>query len=212
MKERFLNFAIKHRKVWAITNISLAVAGGMMAFTGAGLPVAGALEATRRSIGSVMMGVTVRESVRGLKEDADIKLGKIKWQAAIPKLVGESLQEGYIKGAKIDDLSTKLSTLEAYYRLNGGKFTNESQQTAYEAILTELGQRVENQTNNQTSPDVEQPEEREPTAITGLDYNMNLKDNPIEKNPNYVSNLLEVVSEKRITELQRLQRNSWYRL
>jgi hypothetical protein len=220
LKEKFLNFAIKHKKAWAVANISLAVAGGFFALSGAGLPVAGALAATRRSIGSIMSGVSAREGTRSVLEDADIKLGAIKWQAAIPKLVGESLQEGYIKEAKDVDLSTKLSTLEAYYRLNGGKFTNESQQTAYEAILNELGTRVQRESI------AKQPEKEE--LLTNINKiegetinseNSNSDEGEVkaqpekfifsspEYNQQYTSRLLTTLSKERITELQKQQRN-----
>jgi hypothetical protein len=153
-------------------------------------------------------GVSSRELIRSKFEDGDVNiLNIIKYKGGITKLVGESLQGNYIQEAQDTELTAKLSTLESYYRLNGGKFTELSQQKAYELILTELGQRVENQKIDDVKPDIEQPEEQETTANTGLDYNINLKDNPIEQNPNYVNSLLETVSEKRITELQRLQRN-----
>lgn len=142
-KERFLGWATKNKTRWMLVNIGLFAGAAVFSMTGAGIPVSGALEATRRSLGAVMSGVGARNSLVGLMEDGEINRLGIKFKAVIPKLVGESLEEGYIKQATDTDLSTKLSTLEAYYRLNGGKFTNESQQTAYESILNELGQRVQ---------------------------------------------------------------------
>jgi|LakMenEpi03Aug12_release.lakeMendotaPanAssembly.Ray.scaffolds.fasta_scaffold07267_13 hypothetical protein len=142
-KERFLGWATKNKTRWMLVNIGLFAAGAAFSLTGVGLPVSGALEATRRSLGAVMSGVSARNSLVGLMEDGEINRLGIKFKAVIPKLVDESLQQGYIERASDADLSTKLSTLEAYYRLNGGEFHNKSQQTAYESILNELGQRVE---------------------------------------------------------------------
>ncbi len=220
LKEKFVNFAIKHKKIIGRLNLVALGVGTTLALTGVGLPVAGGLAVLRRSVGGLMSGVSSRELARAGFEDGDINLfkGKIKWQAAIPKLVGESLQEGYIKGAKDADLSTKLSTLEAYYRLNGGKFTNESQQTAYESILNELGSRVQqeniiNQSEKEVNPTTTQEVKDETinSEISNSDEG-EVKAQPEkfvfsspEQNQQYTSKLLTVLSEKRITELQKQQ-------
>jgi hypothetical protein len=210
-KEKLFNWYITHKNTIGKVNLALFATSTTLALTGAGLPVAGAFEAVRRTIAYPMAlasGVSSRELIRSKFEDGDVNiLNIIKYKGGITKLVGESLQGNYIQEAQDTELTAKLSTLESYYRLNGGKFTELSQQKAYELILTELGQRVENQKMNNIDTDVVQPEEQEAAAITGLEYNVNSKDNPIEQNPNYVNSLLETVSEKRITELQRLQRN-----
>lgn len=213
IKEKLLNFAIKNKKLWAGINIALAVGGGFFALSGAGLPVAGALEATRRSIAGIMAGVSAREGTRALLEDADVKLGKLKWQSVIPKLVSESLQDGYIEAATDTDLSAKLSTLEAYYRLNGGTFTNDSQQKAYETILTALGQRVQEKTieNNQPKENndsklMKGEEGKEETSSSTDSEVNNTVSTPEQNNARYTSELLKVMSEKRISELQKQQK------
>jgi hypothetical protein len=220
LKEKFVNFAIKHKKIISRLNLVAFGVGTTLALTGFGLPVAGGLAVLRRSVSSLMSGVSSRELARAGFEDGDINLfkGKIKWQAAIPKLVGESLQEGYIKKANDADLSTKLSTLEAYYRLNGGKFTNESQQTAYESILNELGSRVQqeniiNQSEKEVNPTTTQEVKDE--TINSENSNSDegeVKAQPekfvfssLEQNQQYTNKLLTVLSEKRITELQKQQ-------
>jgi hypothetical protein len=224
LKERFFNFAIKHKKFISRLNLVAFGVGTTLALTGFGLPVAGGLAVLRRSVSSLMSGVSSRELARAGFEDGSIKINKfglnINFQAAIPKLVGESLQEGYIKEAKDVDLSTKLSTLEAYYRLNGGKFTNESQQTAYEAILNELGTRVQRESI------AKQPEKEE--LLTNINKiegetinseNSNSDEGEVkaqpekfifsspEYNQQYTSRLLTTLSKERITELQKQQRN-----
>jgi hypothetical protein len=224
LKERFVNFAIKHKKIISRLNLVAFGVGTTLALTGFGLPVAGGLAVLRRSVSSLMSGVSSRELARAGFEDGSIKINKfglnINFQAAIPKLVGESLQEGYIKKANDADLSTKLSTLEAYYRLNGGKFTNESQQTAYEAILNELGTRVQPESiANQAE------KEEPPTNISKIggetinSENSNSDEGEVKTQPEkfifsspeynrqYTSRLLTTLSEKRITELQKQQRN-----
>jgi hypothetical protein len=225
IKEKLFNWYIKHKSTIGKVNLALFATSTALALTGAGVPVAGALEAVRRTIAYPMAlasGVSSRELIRSKFEDGDINLNLnikkfnlktnsefLKLKGDITKLVEESLQEGYIESATDEDLSKKFVVIDTHYRLNGNRFTSGSQEIAFKAITEELGQRVENQTNNQTNPDVEQPEEQEPTAITGQEDNVASQDNsnPIEKNPNYVSNLLEIVSEKRRTELQRQKRN-----
>jgi hypothetical protein len=220
LKERFVNFAIKHKKIISRLNLVAFGVGTTLALTGFGLPVAGGLAVLRRSVSSLMSGVSSRELARAGFEDGDINLfkGKIKWQAAIPKLVGESLQEGYIKKANDAELSTKLSTLEAYYRLNGGKFTNASQQEAYEAILNELGTRVQHDSiANQAE------KEELPTNISKIggetinSENSNSDEGEVktqpekfvfsspEQNQQYTSRLLTTLSKERIIELQKQQ-------
>jgi hypothetical protein len=210
LKERFVNFAIKHKKIISRLNLVAFGVGTTLALTGFGLPVAGGLAVLRRSVSSLMSGVSSRELARAGFEDGSIKINKfglnINFQAAIPKLVGESLQEAYIKGANDADLSTKLSTLEAYYRLNGGKFTNASQQEAYEAILNELGTRVQRESiANQAE------KEELPVNINKSDEG-EVKAQPDkfvfsspEYNQQYISRLLTTLSKERITELQKQQ-------
>ena len=210
LKEKFVNFAIKHKKIISRLNLVAFGVGTTLALTGFGLPVAGGLAVLRRSVSSLMSGVSSRELARAGFEDGSIKINKfglnINFQAAIPKLVGESLQEAYIKGANDADLSTKLSTLEAYYRLNGGKFTNASQQEAYEAILNELGTRVQRESiANQAE------KEELPVNINKSDEG-EIKAQPDkfvfsspEYNQQYTSRLLTTLSKERITELQKQQ-------
>lgn len=212
IKEKLLNFAIKNKKVWAGINIGLAVGGGLFALSGAGLPVAGALEGVRRFVASAMTGVSAREGMRALLEDADVKLGKLKWQSVIPKLVSESLKDGYVDAATDTDLSAKLSTLEAYYRLNGGTFTNDSQQKAYETILRKLGERIQSKTieNNQPKENNDsklmQGEEGKETS-SSIDSEVNSTvSTPEQNNARYTSELLKIMSEKRINELQKQQK------
>lgn len=142
-KEKFLGWATQNKTRWMLANISLFAAGALLSWTGAGIPVSGALEMTRRSLGSVMSGVSSRNTLVGLMEDGEINRFGIKFKAVIPKLVDESLKDDYINNASDDDLRTKLSTLEAYYRLNGGEFPNDNQKQAYEKVLTELARRVQ---------------------------------------------------------------------
>jgi hypothetical protein len=221
LKERFVNFAIKHKKTISRLNLVAFGVGTTLALTGFGLPVAGGLAVLRRSVSSLMSGVSSRELARAGFEDGSIKINKfglnINFQAAIPKLVGDSLQEGYIKKANDAELSTKLSTLEAYYRLNGGKFTNESQQTAYEAILNELGTRVQHDsiakqvkqesssTNTLKAKDevISSEDINNEVAVQGASEKF-VFSSP-EQNQQYTSRLLTTLSEKRITELQKQQ-------
>ena len=218
-KEKFLGWATKNKTRWMLANIGLFAAGALLSSTGAGIPVSGALEMTRRSLGSVMSGVSSRNTLVGLMEDGEINRFGIKFKAVIPKLVEDSLKDDYINNANDADLSTKLSTLEAYYRLNGGKFTNESQQTAYEAILTELGSRVQREsiakqvkqesssTNTLKAKDeiISSEDITNEVAIQGASEKF-VFSSP-EQNQQYTSRLLTTLSEKRITELQKQQRN-----
>jgi hypothetical protein len=147
-KEKLLGWATKNKRNWMVANITLATAGGFLYLTGAGIPVAGALGVARRSLGSVMSGVGIGNTIVGIMEDRDTNInifGKnIKFQAVIPKLVKESLStnEDDFKKVSDDVLKDRLGTLEAYYRLNGGKFFKDDQQQAYEKVLTELARRV----------------------------------------------------------------------
>lgn len=147
-KEKFLGWATKNKTRWMLANMGLFAAGALLSSIGVGIPVTGALEMTRRSLGSVMAGVGSRNTLVGLMEDRDIKINKfglnINFQAEVPKIVKESIsEEDKIKAVSEDVLKERLGTLEAYYRLNGGKFTNDNQQQAYEKVLTELARRVQ---------------------------------------------------------------------
>lgn len=147
LKEKFVNFVMKHKKFISRLNLAAGVAGGALALTGVGIPLAGGLAVARRMVSATLLGVSTGEGIRSLGEDADINSfwGKIKFQAVIPKLVQESLasSEDEFKQVSEDVLKERLGTLEAYYRLNGGKFTNDNQQQAYEKVLTELARRVQ---------------------------------------------------------------------
>ncbi len=147
IKEKFVNFVMKNKKIISRLNLAAGVAGGALALTGAGIPLAGGLAVARRMVSATLLGVSTGEGMRSLGEDADINSfwGKIKFKAIIPKLVQESLasSEDEFKKVSEDVLKERLGTLEAYYRLNGGKFTNDNQQQAYEKVLTELARRVQ---------------------------------------------------------------------
>lgn len=143
LKSKFLGWATKNKTKWMLANIALFTTGALLSWTGVGIPVSGALEMTRRSLGSVMSGVGSRNTLVGLMEDGEINRFGIKFKAVIPKLVEDSLKDDYINNASDDDLRTKLSTLEAYYRLNGGEFPKDNQQQAYERVLVELARRVQ---------------------------------------------------------------------
>lgn len=147
IKEKFVNFVIKNKKFISRLNLAAGVAGGALALTGVGIPLAGGLAVARRMVSATLLGVSTGEEIRSLGEDADINSfwGKIKFQAVIPKLVQESLasSEDEFKQVSEDVLKERLGTLEAYYRLNGGKFTNDNQQQSYEKVLTELARRVQ---------------------------------------------------------------------
>lgn len=147
IKEKFVNFVIKHKKIISRLNLAAGVAGGALALTGVGIPLAGGLAVARRMVSATLLGVSTGEGIRSLGEDADINSfwGKIKFKAVIPKLVQESLasSEDEFKQVSEDVLKERLGTLEAYYRLNGGVFTNDNQRQAYEKVLTELARRVQ---------------------------------------------------------------------
>ena len=201
-KEKFLGWATQNKTRWMLANISLFAAGALLSWTGAGIPVSGALEMTRRSLGSVMSGVSSRNTLVGLMEDGEINRFGIKFKAVIPKLVDESLKDDYINNASDDDLRTKLSTLEAYYRLNGGEFTKENQQQAYEKVLTELARRVQkNVIDAEQNQDELQSDwqEQKPENLTEED----LKKSNRER---YTSELLNTISDTRIAELDKFRR------
>jgi hypothetical protein len=182
-KEKFLGWATQNKTRWMLANISLFAAGALLSWTGAGIPVSGALEMTRRSLGSVMSGVSSRNTLVGLMEDGEINRFGIKFKAVIPKLVDESLKDDYINNASDDDLRTKLSTLEAYYRLNGGEFPKENQQQAYEKVLTELARRVqENVIDAENNKDTLQSDwqDQKPQELTDDDIK-NLADENLSK-------------------------------
>jgi hypothetical protein len=217
-KEKFLGWATKNKTRWMLANIGLFAAGALLSSTGAGIPVSGALEMTRRSLGSVMSGVGARNTLVGLMEDGEINRFGIKFKAVIPKLVDESLKDNYINNASDDDLSTKLSTLEAYYRLNGGEFPQKKQQQAYEKVLNELGNRVrikslenyhndnkvqesnldnQSETNNQTENSIQSSEI---VHINSFNFDES------GQSSRYTSELLNTISDTRITELDKFRR------
>ena len=158
IKEKFVNFVIKHKKIISRLNLAAGVAGGALALTGVGIPLAGGLAVARRMVSATLLGVSTGEGIRSLGEDADINSfwGKIKFQAVIPKLVQESLasSEDEFKQVSGDVLKERLGTLEAYYRLNGGKFTSDNQQQAYEKVLTELARRVQENVIDAENPNL----------------------------------------------------------
>jgi hypothetical protein len=228
LKEKFVNFVIKHKKLMGRVNLGLGIAGGALALTGVGIPLAGGLAVTRRAISGVLLGVSSGEGVRSLGEDADINLawGKIKFQAVIPKLVKESLASSEDEFKKVSDneLKDRLGTLEAYYRLNGGKFTNNDQQKAYEKILIELGHRVrvntlENYQNTQESSS-EQTQDisanqdglQESVDTSSQDNNSTEVVNSSNTETfnfgesRYTSELLNTISDKRVQELDEFRR------
>ena len=233
-KEKFLGWATKHRKIWTGVNLGLIAVGAGVSLTGVGIPLAVQIDILRRSIGSAMSGVGVRNTLVGLMEDRDININKgfvkIKFQAVIPKIVRESISESeeQIKQVSDEVLKDRLGTLEAYYRLNGGKFTTDNQQKAYEKVLTELGHRVRRNTledyykDQETSPNLGNDESIE----SNLD-NQNEPNNQAEQDSQsseivhsakfnfaeagqssrYASELLNTISDKRITELDKFRKN-----
>jgi hypothetical protein len=230
-KEKLLGWATKNKTRWMLANIGLLATGGLLSLTGVGIPVAGALEGTRRALGSVMSGVSANNTLVGLMEDRDTNInifGKnIKFQAVIPKLVKESLStnEDDFKKVSDDVLKDRLGTLEAYYRLNGGKFTNDDQQKAYEKILIELGHRVrvntlENYQNTQESSS-EQTQDisanqdglQESVDTSSQDNNSTEVVNSSNTETfnfgesRYTSELLNIISDKRVQELDKFRRN-----
>ena len=217
LKEKFVNFVMKHKKLMGRVNLVLGVAGAGLALTGVGIPLAGGLAVTRRAISGVMLGVSSGEGIRGLGEDTDINWfgGRVKFKAVIPKLVQESLASSEDEFKKVNDdvLKDRLGTLEAYYRLNGGKFTNDDQQKAYERVLTELGNRVkvntiENYQNENTS-NVEVQQDITQDSVTeqdNQDINSTEQFNSRESRY-YVSGMLNTISEKRITDLDKFKIN-----
>ncbi|MEX0595252.1 MAG: hypothetical protein WD512_02050, partial [Candidatus Paceibacterota bacterium] len=227
LKEKFVNFVIKHKKLMGGVNLGLGIVGAQLALTGVGIPLAGGLAVTRRAISGILLGVSSGERARGLGEDADINWfkGKIKFQAVIPKLVQESLASSEDEFKKVDNdiLKDRLGTLEAYYRLNGGKFTNYDQQKAYEKILIELGNRVRvntigNYQNTQESSatqtqdsSVNQDNIQESVDNSHQDSNSTeIVDSKPEKfnfgESRYTSELLNTISDKRVQELDKFRR------
>lgn len=229
LKEKFVNFVIKHKKLMGKVNLGLGIVGGIAALTGVGIPLAGGFAVTRRAISGILLGVSSGEGVRSLGEDADINLawGKIKFQAVIPKLVKESLASNEDEFKKVNDdvLKDRLGTLEAYYRLNGGKFTNNDQQKAYEKILTELGHRVrvntlENYQNTQESSasaaqtqdsNENQDDLQESVDTSSQDNNSNEVVNSNTETfhfdkSRYTLELLNTISDKRVQELDEFRR------
>ncbi|MGA1048449.1 MAG: hypothetical protein ACO3UU_10580, partial [Minisyncoccia bacterium] len=217
LKEKFVNFVIKHKKIMGRVNLGLGIAGGALALTGVGIPLAGGLAVTRRAISGILLGVSSGEGVRSLGEDADINLawGRIKFKAIIPKLVQESLasSEDEFKKIKDDVLKDRLGTLEAYYRLNGGKFTNDDQQKAYEKVLTELGNRVKVNTignyQNENASNVEVQQDIIQDSVIeqdNQDTNSTEQFNSRESRY-YVSEMLNTISDKRVQELDKFKIN-----
>ena len=187
IKEEFVNFVIKHKKIISRLNLAAGVAGGALALTGVGIPLAGGLAVARRIVSATLLGVSTGEGIRSLGEDADINSfwGKIKFQAVIPKLVQESLasSEDEFKQVSGDVLKERLGTLEAYYRLNGGRFINDNQQQAYEKVLIELARRVqENVIYVENNKDTLQSDwqEQKPQELTDVEIK-NLADENLSK-------------------------------
>lgn len=212
IKEKFVNFIIKNKKFISRLNLAAGVAGGALALTGVGIPLAGGLAVTRRAISGVMLGVSSGEGIRGLGEDTDINWfgGRVKFKAVIPKLVQESLASSEDKFKKVNDdvLKDRLGTLEAYYRLNGGKFTNDDQQKAYEKVLTELGNRVKvNTIENYQNENTSNVEVQQDSVIEqdNQDTNSTEQFNSRESRY-YVSGMLNTISDTRIAELDKFRR------
>lgn len=217
LKEKFVNFVMKHKKLMGRVNLVLGVAGAGLALTGVGIPLAGGLAVTRRAISGVMLGVSSGEGIRGLGEDTDINWfgGRVKFKAVIPKIVQESLASSEDEFKKINDdvLKDRLGTLEAYYRLNGGTFTNDDQQKAYEKVLTELGNRVKVNTienyQNENASNVEVKQDITQDSVIEQDnQDTNSTDQFNSRESRYyVSVMLNTISEKRITDLDKFKIN-----
>lgn len=213
LKEKFVNFVMKHKKLMGRVNLALGVAGAGLALTGVGIPLAGGLAVTRRAISGVMLGVSSGEGIRGLGEDTDINWfgGRVKFKAVIPKLVQESLASSEDEFKKVNDdvLKDRLGTLEAYYRLNGGKFTNDDQQKAYEKVLTELGNRVKvNTIENYQNENTSNVEVQQDSVIEQDNQETNSTEQFNSRESRYyVSGMLNTISEKRITDLDKFKIN-----
>jgi|GEM_PF-930182 len=207
-KEKFLGWATKNKTRWMLANMGLFAAGALLSSIGVGIPVIGSLEMTRRSLGSVMAGVGSRNTLVGLMEDRDIKINKfglnINFQAEVPKIVKESIsEEDKIKAVSEDVLKERLGTLEAYYRLNGGKFTKDNQQQAYEKVLTELARRVQKNVIDAENPNLSiQPSTNEQSE----NEKQNSSPESGESDKQYISTLLNTISDKRIAELDKFRR------
>lgn len=213
-KEKFLGWATKNKTRWMLANMGLFAAGALLSSIGVGIPVTGALEMTRRSLGSVMAGVGSRNTLVGLMEDRDIKINKfglnINFQAEVPKIVKESIsEEDKIKAVSEDVLKERLGTLEAYYRLNGGKFTNDNQQQAYEKVLTELARRVQENVIDAENPNLStQPSTNEQSENEKQNPSTEFVESDKQKleTDRYTSELLNTISDKRIAELDKFRR------
>ncbi|MEY2985840.1 MAG: hypothetical protein RJB24_69 [Candidatus Parcubacteria bacterium] len=220
IKEKFVNFVIKNKKFISRLNLAAGVAGVALASTGAGIPLAGGLAVARRMVSATLLGVSTGEGMRSLGEDADINSfwGKIKFQAIIPKLVQESLasSEDEFKKVSEDILKERLGTLEAYYRLNGGKFTNDNQQQAYEKVLTELARRVQknviyaeqNQDELQSDWQEQKPEDLTEGEILEKAHHRWDERNPLSRNMRYF--LDKDIQKER--NLQKQANENWKKL
>lgn len=215
LKDRIFNWYIKNKSAVGAVNLGLFATSTFLAFTGAGIPLAGAVNTLRHAIAYPMAaasGISSRELIRSKFEDEntnlniDIKSKRftlttnfefLKFKGGITKLVDKSLQDNYIQNASDEDLSKLVSTLESYYGLNGGKFTELNQQKAYEMGLNELGSRLERANNQSTD---EQEISNKSNAVDGLDYKFDFK-NTKEFKIKTVDGLVTRISQDRISAL-----------
>jgi hypothetical protein len=213
LKDRIFNWYIKNKGAVGAVNLGLFATSTFLAFTGAGIPLAGAVNTLRHTIAYPMAaasGISGRELIRSKFEDGDINFntvlqkfklkanfGFLKFKGGITKLVDESLQDNYIQNASDEDLSKLVSTLESYYGLNGGKFTELNQQKAYEMGLNELGARLEG-ANNQSAD--EQDISSESNVVDGLGYKFDFK-NTKEFKIKTVDGIVNRISQDRILAL-----------
>jgi len=241
LKNKFLKFATKHKSI--ISGVNFLLLGGSLfaAGTGIGIPVAGAMDVSRRFIGGVMAGVSGRETIRSNFEDLNTDLNvnltkginiktnfnilksnnkdrnlnlnikginfktnfeRLKTKGAITKLVEKSLKGDYINKASDTELLKIISTLDAYYGLNGGRFTESNQQKAYEMATYALGKKVENsiQPNSETSDTLDANSTSSKDEVS-IESNSNTQD--IAQSPDYMNELLTRVSIDRVRELNK---------
>ena len=241
LKNKFFKFATKHKSI--ISGVNFLLLGGSLfaAGTGIGIPVAGAMDVSRRFIGGVMAGVSGRETIRSNFEDLNTDLNvnltkginiktnfnilksnnkdrnlnlnikginfktnfeRLKTKGAITKLVEKSLKGDYINKASDTELLKIISTLDAYYGLNGGRFTESNQQKAYEMATYALGKKVENsiQPNSETSDTLDANSTSSKDEVS-IESNSNTQD--IAQSPDYMNELLTRVSIDRVRELNK---------
>jgi hypothetical protein len=209
LKNKFFKFATKHKS--RISGVNLLLLGGSLfaAGTGIGIPVAGAMDVSRRFIGGVMSGVTGRETIRSTFEDAnlDLKIPRtnfsiFKYKGSITNLVEKSLKDDYINKASDTELLKIISTLDAYYGLNGGRFTEASQKEAYEKATYALGKKVENslQPNSETLDTIDANSTSFEDEVP-LESNSNTQD--ISQSSDYMNELLTRGSIDRVRELNK---------